>query len=158
MFFFFSVEGSKYWFIKGKCTWYLEVGICSVYSLVLCMCLISPQQVVWVNTHGWSAFCKLQGLQRGWDLAGSNMGQVRGKHTGGGFNWKQWLLDHSRGIYPESGKDQESGGWPLQKPDAPAGGCGSASLRAMYLPPPDSLWSLNPRLCCFSILHGCCLT
>ena len=112
-FFFSSVEGSKYWFIKGKCTWYLEVGkaiflsICSVYSLVLCMCLISPQQVVWVNAHGWSAFCKLQGLHRGWDLAGSNMSQVRRKHTGGGVSWKLWLLDQSRGIHTERGRTRK---------------------------------------------------
>ena len=139
--FFLSVEGSD-WLIRGKCVWYLEVGvgiflaICSVHSLVSCMCLISPQQVVWVNAHWWSAFCELQGLQRGWDLAGSNMSRVRGKHTGSGVNWKHWLLDQSRGNHPESGEDQESGGWPLQKTDVPAGGCGSASLRAMYLPPP----------------------
>ena len=58
--FFLSVEGSD-WLIRGKCVWYLEVGvgiflaICSVHSLVSCMCLISPQQVVWVNEH-WDAW------------------------------------------------------------------------------------------------------
>ena len=92
------------------------------------MCLISPQQVVWVNAHWWSAFCELQGSQRGWYLAGSNVSLARGKHTGMGVRWKHRLLDQSRGIHPESGEDQESGGWPLQKPDVPAGGCGSRPL------------------------------
>ena len=73
------------------------------------MCLISPQQVVWVNAHGWSAFCELQGLQRGWDLAGSNMSWVRRKHTGGGVNWKQWLLDQSRSIHTERGRTRKVG-------------------------------------------------